>query len=149
MRCDTLAFCVQCSYRGQARKDYAQRVPCRSCALCHMASPVSGSQQDILKKACLERRAGYLYGQSEAKLWAVREVWRIEKKSDHGFICFLTFVGGWRGQVWSFIVQGCTSGLDFSGVSASLWWGIRLVSSGYPGVSGHAWDPGCVRKPTF
>ena len=143
MRCDTAAFCVQCSFRVQACKDYAQRVPCRSCVLCQM------SQQDILKKACLERRAGYLSAQSEAKLWAIREAWRIEKKSDHGFICFLTFVGGWRGQVWSFVVQGCTSGLDFSGVSASLWWGIRLVSSGYPEVSGRVWDPKRVRKPTY
>ena len=44
-----------------------------------------------------------------------------------------------RGRVWRSRVQGDTPGLCFSGVSALLLCGIRLVSSGYPGVSAHVW----------
>ena len=42
------------------------------------------TQQDLLRSAWLEGRTGYLSAWSEAKLWAVREVWRADKESDHG-----------------------------------------------------------------
>ena len=44
--------------------------------------------QDVLQAAWLGGRTGYLSAWSEAKLWAVREVWRSEKESDHGLQTF-------------------------------------------------------------
>ena len=49
---------------------------------------MAGAQQDALRKAWLEGRSGYLSALSEAKLWAAREVWRAEKKSEHGLQSF-------------------------------------------------------------
>ena len=46
------------------------------------------TQQDLLRSAWLEGRTGYLSAWSEAKLWAVREVWRADKESDHGLQTF-------------------------------------------------------------
>ena len=49
---------------------------------------MASSQQDTLKKAWLDGRHGYLSALSEAKLWAIREVWRAEKRSLHGLQTF-------------------------------------------------------------
>jgi hypothetical protein len=71
-----------------------------------MASLSSGTHQDILKKAWLAGRAGYLSGQSESKLWAICEVWRAEKKSDHGL---QTFAARLVTKIWSSRLQFCQS----------------------------------------
>ena len=49
---------------------------------------MAGTQQELLKHAWLEGRTGYLSAWSEAKLWAVREIWRADKKSGHGLQTF-------------------------------------------------------------
>ena len=49
---------------------------------------MAAATQELLKQAWLEGRAGYLSAWSEAKLWAVREIWRAEKESDHGLQTF-------------------------------------------------------------
>ena len=45
-------------------------------------------------------KAGSLSAQSEARAWALREVWRADKKSEHGLLPFVrervTKVGGGR-----------------------------------------------------
>ena len=46
------------------------------------------TQQELLKRAWLEGRPGNLSAWSEAKLWAVREIWRADKESDHGLQTF-------------------------------------------------------------
>ena len=46
------------------------------------------TQQELLKRAWLEGRTGYLSPWSEAKLWALREVWRADNESDHGLQTF-------------------------------------------------------------
>jgi len=47
------------------------------------------SKQDLLRKAWTEGRKGYLSALSEAKAWALREVWRSEGKSDWGVATFV------------------------------------------------------------
>ena len=49
---------------------------------------MTSSQQEMLRKAGLEGRHGNLCALSEAMLWAVREVWRAEKRSLHGLQTF-------------------------------------------------------------
>ena len=49
---------------------------------------MTSSQQEMLRKAWLEGRHGNLCARSEAMLWAVREVWRAEKRSLHGLQTF-------------------------------------------------------------
>ena len=49
---------------------------------------MTSSQQEMLRKAWLEGRHGNLSALSEAMLWAVREVWRAEKRSLHGLQTF-------------------------------------------------------------
>ena len=49
---------------------------------------MTSSQQEMLRKAWLEGRHGNLCALSEAMLWAVREVWRAEKRSLHGLQTF-------------------------------------------------------------
>ena len=49
---------------------------------------MASSQQDTLRKAWQYGRHGYLSALSEAKLWAVREVWRAEKRSLYGLQTF-------------------------------------------------------------
>ena len=49
---------------------------------------MTSSQQEMLRKAWLEGRHGNLCALSEAMLWAVREVWRAEKRSLHGLHTF-------------------------------------------------------------
>ena len=44
--------------------------------------------QELLKKVWTGGRKGYLSALSEAKLWAIREVWRSEKQSEHGLLTF-------------------------------------------------------------
>ena len=41
---------------------------------------MSDSQQDLLRKAWTDGRTGTLSALSEAKAWALREVWRAEGK---------------------------------------------------------------------
>ena len=43
---------------------------------------MSDSQQDLLRKAWTEGRTGTLSALSEAKAWALREVWRSEGKGE-------------------------------------------------------------------
>ena len=45
---------------------------------------MAAATQELLRKAWLEGRTGTLSAWSEAKLWAVREIWRSEEKSEHG-----------------------------------------------------------------
>ena len=45
---------------------------------------MDGSLQELLKRAWTEGRTGHLNAWSEAKAWALREVWRDTHKSDHG-----------------------------------------------------------------
>ena len=49
---------------------------------------MASAQQQIIRKAWLECRAGCLPALAEAKLWAAREVWRAEKKGEHGLQTF-------------------------------------------------------------
>ena len=49
---------------------------------------MTSSQQEMLRKAWLEGRHGNLCALSEAMLWAIREVWRAEKRSLHGLQTF-------------------------------------------------------------
>ena len=49
---------------------------------------MSETQQELLRKAWTEGRNGYLSAWSEAKLWAIREIWRAEKDSEHGLQTF-------------------------------------------------------------
>ena len=63
---------------------------------------MSDSQQDLLKKAWTEGRTGTLSALSEAKAWALREVWRSEGKGQWGLMQFvaerLTKIGGGHPQ---------------------------------------------------
>ena len=47
-----------------------------------------GDSQELLKKVWTGGRKGCLSALSEAKLWAIREVWRSEKQSEHGMLTF-------------------------------------------------------------
>ena len=44
--------------------------------------------QELLRKAWLGGRKGHLTAWSEAKLWAIREVWRSQHESEHGLQTF-------------------------------------------------------------
>ena len=50
---------------------------------------MSDSHQEVLRKAWTEGRAGTLSALSEAKAWALREVWRSEGNSDWGLMNFV------------------------------------------------------------
>ena len=50
---------------------------------------MDNSQQDLLRKAWTGGRTGYLSALSEAKAWALREVWRAEGKGDWGMTSFV------------------------------------------------------------
>ena len=50
---------------------------------------MSASRQDLLRQAWLEGRDGNLSALSEARAWALRQVWRDEKKSDHGMLTYV------------------------------------------------------------
>ena len=50
---------------------------------------MSDSQQDLLRKAWTEGRTGTLSALSEAKAWALREVWRAQGKGDWGVTSFV------------------------------------------------------------
>ena len=45
---------------------------------------MSESQQELLREAWLGGRLGTLSAMSEAKAWALREMWRVQEKSDYG-----------------------------------------------------------------
>ena len=47
------------------------------------------SQQELLREAWLGGRVGSLSALSEARAWALREVWRESGKSDHGMLPFI------------------------------------------------------------
>ena len=49
------------------------------------------SLQDLLKKAWHGGRQGYLSPLSEARAWALREIWQEEGKPDYGM---LTYIAG-------------------------------------------------------
>ena len=49
---------------------------------------MASSQQDMLRRVWHDGHHGYLSALSEAKLWAIREVWRAEKRSLHGLQTF-------------------------------------------------------------
>ena len=49
------------------------------------------SLQDLLKKAWHGGRQGYLSPLSEARAWALREIWREEGKPEYGM---LTYIAG-------------------------------------------------------
>ena len=59
---------------------------------------MSDTHQELLRKAWTEGRAGTLSALSEAKAWALREVWRSEGNCDWGLVKFaaerVTNVGG-------------------------------------------------------
>ena len=57
-------------------------------ALLALLSSMAVLQQELLRKAWLEGRSGTLSALSEAKLWAIREIWRAERESDHGLQTF-------------------------------------------------------------
>ena len=46
------------------------------------------SAQDVLQEAWLGGRTGNLSAWSEAKLWAAREVWRVQQESKYGLVSF-------------------------------------------------------------
>ena len=46
-------------------------------------------QQELLRAAWLGGRTGYLSAQSEARAWALREVWRASHESEHGMLTFI------------------------------------------------------------
>eukprot|EP00973_Karenia_brevis_P037122 5118099-Karenia_brevis.AAC.1 len=50
---------------------------------------MSHSQQELLQKAWTEGRTGTLSALSEAKAWALREVWRSQGKGDWGLVNFV------------------------------------------------------------
>ena len=50
---------------------------------------MSDSHQELLRKAWTEGRTGTLSALSEAKAWALREVWRSEGNSDWGLMNFV------------------------------------------------------------
>ena len=50
---------------------------------------MDNSQQDLLRKAWTGGRTGYLSALSEAKAWALREVWRAEGRGDWGMTSFV------------------------------------------------------------
>ena len=64
---------------------------------------MSVPQQALLRQAWLEGCTGHLSAMSEAKAWALREVWRSEHDSDWGLASFVaarvTKVGGGAPQV--------------------------------------------------
>ena len=47
------------------------------------------SRQELLREAWLGGRTGSLSALSEAKAWALREVWRESGKPDHGMLSFI------------------------------------------------------------
>lgn len=47
-------------------------------------------EQELLRKAWLSARHGNLSALSECKAWALREVWREQKDSDHGLLVFVS-----------------------------------------------------------
>ena len=60
------------------------------------------TQQELLRKAWTEGRKGTLSALSEAKAWALREVWRSEGHGDWGLMSFVaervTKIGGGHPQ---------------------------------------------------
>ena len=50
---------------------------------------MSDSQQDLLRRAWTEGRTGTLSALSEAKAWALREVWRSEGNGEWGLMKFV------------------------------------------------------------
>ena len=88
-----------------------------------MAGLAAETRQDILKKAWLQGRAGHLSGQSEAKLWAVREVWRAEKKSNHGL---QTFAAGLVTKVGSSV---CSCMVEFRNEARRPLW-LAVIGDG-------------------
>ena len=50
---------------------------------------MSDSQQELLRKAWTQGRKGTLSALSEAKVWALREVWRSRGKGDWGLMNFV------------------------------------------------------------
>ena len=61
---------------------------------------MSASQQELLREAWLGGRDGNLSALAQARAWALREVWRGEKDSEHGMYAYiaakLTKIGGGR-----------------------------------------------------
>ncbi len=59
---------------------------------------MAASRQDLLRQAWLEGREGNLTALSEARAWALREVWREDDKPDYGMLTTIakkvTKVGG-------------------------------------------------------
>ena len=59
---------------------------------------MASTRQELLRDAWLGGRTGYLSPLSEARAWALREVWREDDKADHGMCAFIarkvTKVGG-------------------------------------------------------
>ena len=128
-----------------------------SIAVCLPAMSVT--QQELLKKAWLAGRKGYLSALSEAKRWAVREMWRAEHESDfglqtvaaekvtkigskmhptpRGFATLSTTLSMWRGCV------------ELSSPASRSWSPIRAA-----GWRSREWDPlgirwGSPRDPLF
>ena len=58
--------------------------------------------QELLRQAWVQGRTGYLSALSEAKAWALREVWRSEGKGERGLMTFVaqrvTKIGGGNPQ---------------------------------------------------
>ena len=50
------------------------------------------SLQDLLKKAWHGGRQGYLSPLSEARAWALREIWREEGKPEYGMLTYIATV---------------------------------------------------------
>ena len=76
---------------------------------------MSDSHQEVLRKAWTEGRAGTLSALSEAKAWALREVWRSEGNSDWGLMNFVAervekIVGGNPQQPANSKFFACKSG---------------------------------------
>ena len=51
--------------------------------------PMGESQQELLREAWLGGREGHLSALSEAKAWALREIWYAEEKPDYGLATFV------------------------------------------------------------
>ena len=61
---------------------------------------MEGSLQELLKKAWLGGRKGYLSPLSEAKAWALREAWRDAGKPDYGMCVYIA------GKLWKIPEEG-------------------------------------------
>ena len=54
-----------------------------------LSKSMADSQQDVLRSAWFDAKAGSLSGREQAKAWALREIWRDSGKADHGMKSYI------------------------------------------------------------